>query len=187
MVMAQSATRSQQEFLKGAIQRLGMTRASFAQRISVPEKTLDKWLAPAGTSDFRKMPDMVWTYVIEILAWDAKMPDIPPLGVYDDANQPEILVKPSVALNAHRAEIRKIVESNRASNARVFGSVLRGEDTVESDLDLLVEPQPGMTLLNVGAIECGVSELLGVEVDVLTPNALPEKFRARVMAEAQPV
>lgn len=96
-------------------------------------------------------------------------------------------MKPSVALNAHRAEIRRIVESNRASNARVFGSVLRGEDTVESDLDLLVEPKPGMTLLNVGAIECGVSELLGVEVDVLTPNALPEKFRARVMAEAQPV
>jgi predicted nucleotidyltransferase len=80
-----------------------------------------------------------------------------------------------------------IVERNRASNARVFGSVLRGEDTDESDLDLLVEPEPGMTLLNVGAIECGVSELLGVEVDVLTPNALPDKFRARVMAEAQPV
>jgi predicted nucleotidyltransferase len=93
----------------------------------------------------------------------------------------------SVAVNAHRAEIRRIVADNRASNARVFGSVLRGEDTDESDLDLLVEPQPGMTLLNVGAIECGVSELLGVEVDVLTPNALPDKFRARVMAEAQPV
>lgn len=96
-------------------------------------------------------------------------------------------MKPSVALNAHRAEIRSIVSNNRASNARVFGSVLRGEDTDESDLDLLVEPQPGMTLLNVGAIECTVSELLGVEVDVLTPNALPDKFRARVLAEAQPV
>lgn len=96
-------------------------------------------------------------------------------------------MRPSVALNAHRAEIRGIVEDNRASNARVFGSVLRGEDTDESDLDLLVEPLPGMTLLNVGAIECGVSELLGVEVHVLTPNALPDKFRACVIAEAQPV
>ena len=58
-----------------------MTRASFALRISVPEKTLDKWLAPTGISDFRNMPDAVWAYVREILAWDAKMFDIPPMGV----------------------------------------------------------------------------------------------------------
>lgn len=96
-------------------------------------------------------------------------------------------VKPSIALSAHRAEVRRIVEANRASNARVFGSVLRGEDTEQSDLDLLVEPSPGMTLLNVGAIRYRLAELLGVQVDVLTPNALPEKFRAIVVAEAQPV
>ena len=52
--------------------RLGLTRAGFAQRISVPEKTLDKWLAPSDTSDFRNMPDVVWAYVREILEWDAK-------------------------------------------------------------------------------------------------------------------
>jgi predicted nucleotidyltransferase len=96
-------------------------------------------------------------------------------------------VKPSVALNAHRAEIRQIVEANRASNARVFGSVVHGDDTEESDLDLLVEPRPGMTLLNVGTIRYKLAELLGVRVDVLTPNALPDKFRANVIAEAQPV
>jgi predicted nucleotidyltransferase len=96
-------------------------------------------------------------------------------------------VRPSIALNAHRAEIRRIVEDNRASNARVFGSVLRGEDTDESDLDLLVEPLPGMSLINVGIIRYKLADLLGVVVDVLTPNALPDKFRARVLAEAQPV
>lgn len=96
-------------------------------------------------------------------------------------------MKPSVALNAHRVEIRRIVEDNRALNARVFGSVVRGEDTEESDLDLLVEPQPGMSLLNVGIIRYKLADLLGVAVDVLTPNALPDKFRARVLAEAQPV
>jgi len=94
-------------------------------------------------------------------------------------------VKPSIALDAHRVEVRQIVEANRASNARVFGSVLHGEDTDESDLDILVEPQPGMTLINVGTIRYKVSELLGVPVDVLTPNALPETFRALVLAEAQ--
>lgn len=96
-------------------------------------------------------------------------------------------MRPSIALDTHRVEIRMIVEANRASNARVFGSVLRNEDTDESDLDLLVEPHPMMTLLNLGAIRSRLSDLLGVKVDVLTPNALPDKFRALVMAEAQPV
>ena len=48
-------------------------------------------------------------------------------------------MKPSEALAAHRAEIRRLVEVNRASNPRVFGSVSRSEDTEERDLDLLVD------------------------------------------------
>jgi len=93
-------------------------------------------------------------------------------------------MKPSIALDAHRVEIRLIVEANRAVNARVFGSVLHGEDTEESDLDILVDPEPGMTLLNIGSIRRQLAQLLGVSVDVLTPNALPEKFREVVVAEA---
>jgi predicted transcriptional regulator len=62
----------QQEFLREAMGTLGMTRAAFAKRISVPEKTLDKWLAPSETTDFRNMPEVVWAYVREILTWEAK-------------------------------------------------------------------------------------------------------------------
>ncbi|RQS99378.1 transcriptional regulator [Burkholderia contaminans] len=62
----------QQVFLRDAIAALGMTRTEFAQRISVPIKTLDKWLAPANSSDFRNMPDVVWAYVREILDWTRK-------------------------------------------------------------------------------------------------------------------
>lgn len=96
-------------------------------------------------------------------------------------------MKPSIALDAHRAEIRLIVEANRAVNARVFGSVLHGEDTEESDLDILVDPEPGMTLLNIGSIRRQLAQLLRVSVDVLTPNALPEAFRETVVAEAVPI
>jgi hypothetical protein len=71
MATKQVSPLSQQEFLKDAIQRLGMTRVGFAKRISVPEKTLDKWLAPVGTCDFRPLPEVVWSYVREILMWDA--------------------------------------------------------------------------------------------------------------------
>ncbi|KVQ00040.1 aspartate carbamoyltransferase catalytic chain [Burkholderia ubonensis] len=65
-------TQAQQEFLREAMQALGLTRAAFATRISVPEKTLNKWLAPANTGDYRNMPDVVWAYVREILVWDAQ-------------------------------------------------------------------------------------------------------------------
>lgn len=96
-------------------------------------------------------------------------------------------MKPSQALNIHRAAIRRIVESHHAHNARVFGSVLRGEDTEDSDLDILIDPTPETTLLDIGAIRHELRKLLGIPVDVLTPNALPDNFRADVLAKARPL
>lgn len=80
-----------------------------------------------------------------------------------------------------------MVESHRACNARVFGSVLHGKDTEDSDLDILIDPTPETTLFDIGAIRHELLQLLGVPVDVLTPKALPEKVRAAVLAEAVPV
>lgn len=96
-------------------------------------------------------------------------------------------MKPSQALDAHRTAIRRVVAENRATNARVFGSVLRGEDTEDSDLDLLVDPTTDTTLLDLARIQGQLQELLGITVDVLTPKALPKSFRHRVLAEATPV
>ncbi|MCD2179817.1 nucleotidyltransferase family protein [Rhizobium sp. C1] len=96
-------------------------------------------------------------------------------------------MKPSEALESNRAAIRRVVEAHRACNARVFGSVLRGRDTDGSDLDILVDPTPETTLMDVAAIQVELQDLLGVTVDVLTPRALPEAFRSRVLEEAEPV
>jgi hypothetical protein len=97
-------------------------------------------------------------------------------------------VRPSEALGVHREQIRRVVEANHASNPRVFGSVLRSADTPGSDLDLLVDPIQGVTtLLDIAGIQIEVQALLGVPVDVLTPGALPEKFRDQVLREAVPV
>jgi uncharacterized protein len=96
-------------------------------------------------------------------------------------------VRPSAALNTHRAEIRAIVKANKATNPRVFGSVVHGNDKEGSDLDILVDPTPETSLLDIGIIQDALVQLLGVEVDVLTPKALPETFRATVIAEAVPV
>jgi predicted nucleotidyltransferase len=96
-------------------------------------------------------------------------------------------MRPSIALNAHRAEIRRIVETNKAANPRVFGSVVRGEDADGSDLDILVDPLPNTSLLDIGIIQDELVRLLGVNVDIVTPKGLPDSFRARVMAEAVPI
>ena len=96
-------------------------------------------------------------------------------------------MRPSEALNLHRDEILRIVASRRATNPRVFGSVLHGEDTEESDLALLVDPTPETSLFDIGAIRRQLRNLLGVSVDVVTPNALHPRMRDRVIAEARPI
>ena len=80
-----------------------------------------------------------------------------------------------------------MVAAHRATNPRVFGSVAHGNDTEDSDLDILIDPTPDTSLFDIGAIRHELLKLLGVPVDVLTPKALPEKFRAAVLAEAVPV
>lgn len=96
-------------------------------------------------------------------------------------------MKPSTSFDAKREDIRRLVGRFRVTNPRVFGSVLHGEDTEGSDLDLLVDPLPGTTLFDLGGLQAELEDLLGVPVDVRTPMGLPEKFRATVVAEAQPV
>ena len=93
-------------------------------------------------------------------------------------------MRPSLALQQHREAIREIALRNRVLNVRVFGSVLHGDDIEGSDLDLLVEPTTETTLMDIAKIQVEVAKLLKVKVDVLTPNALPDKFRTRVMTEA---
>lgn len=91
---------------------------------------------------------------------------------------------PSQAFFLHRARIREIALSHHVRNVRVFGSALRGDETAGSDLDLLVEPTEATSLFDIGAIRFELKNLLGIEVDVLTPNGLPQKFRDQVLREA---
>ena len=96
-------------------------------------------------------------------------------------------MRPSVALQTHREAIRRIALSHRVTNVRVFGSVVHGDDTEGSDLDLLVEPTKETTMMDIGAIRYELKQLLGIPVDVLTPRAIPDHFRSLVLQEATPV
>jgi uncharacterized protein len=96
-------------------------------------------------------------------------------------------MKPSEALAAHRAELRHLASHHGLHHPRVFGSVLTGSDDEESDLDLLVDPSETTSLFTLAAFKREAETLLGVPVCVLTPNALPTKFRSEVLQMAQPL
>ena len=87
-------------------------------------------------------------------------------------------------LKEKREEILRIATQHGARNIRVFGSVARGEADEKSDIDFLVEMEPGRTLLDMGGLLMDLRELLGRDVDVVTERGLKERIRDRVLREA---
>ena len=98
-----------------------------------------------------------------------------------------IIVRPSLSLKLKRQAVLAAATRFRAANPRVFGSVAHGNDREGSDIDLLVDPLPEATLFDLGGLQFELEALLGVPVDLLTPGDLPVKFRAQVLADAQPI
>lgn len=87
-------------------------------------------------------------------------------------------------LNEKRPEILGLAEKYGARNMRVFGSVVRGEADEESDIDFLVDMEPGRSLLDMGGLLMELRELLGRKVDVVTTRGLNPRIRERVLREA---
>lgn len=83
-----------------------------------------------------------------------------------------------------RTQIRFIAEQHGGRNIRVFGSVARGDDRPDSDLDLLIDLEKGRTLLDLIAIQQDLEELLGRKVDVHTEKSVSKFFRDQVLSEA---
>lgn len=83
-----------------------------------------------------------------------------------------------------RADVLAAAATNGINNVRVFGSVARGESGPDSDLDLLVDVEPGHGLFAMGAFAFAVQDVLGVFTQVVTVAGLKERIRERVLAEA---
>jgi predicted nucleotidyltransferase len=86
-----------------------------------------------------------------------------------------------------RSEILALAARHGARNVRVFGSVARGEADAASDIDFLVDFEPGRSLLDLAALLVDLEDLLGHPVDVVTEPGLKARIRQRVLAEAVPV
>jgi predicted nucleotidyltransferase len=90
-------------------------------------------------------------------------------------------------LQTHRDDILSVAASHGARNVRVFGSVARGEARPDSDVDILVDMEPGRSLFDLGGLLYDLQTLLGMEVDVVTEKGLRPRIRAQVMREAVPL
>lgn len=87
-------------------------------------------------------------------------------------------------LRSEREEILRIAAMHGASNVRVFGSVARGEAGPDSDVDLLVDMEPGRSLLDRAGLIAELEQLLGRPVDVGTDRTLRQHLRSRALREA---
>jgi predicted nucleotidyltransferase len=90
-----------------------------------------------------------------------------------------------MTIDQNRDEILRIAASHGARNVRVFGSVARGEDQADSDVDLLVEMEDDRSLLDLVGLEQELEELLKRGVDVLTDVSIHPALRSRITAEAR--
>jgi predicted nucleotidyltransferase len=94
------------------------------------------------------------------------------------------MISSQSVLRLKRTQILQIAARNGVERLRVFGSVARGTDDAQSDIDFLVELAPNRGLLDLGNFLYEVRSLLGKEVDVVTEKGLRRRIRDRVLAEA---
>jgi len=87
-------------------------------------------------------------------------------------------------LTAKREAILRLAARRGAGNVRIFGSAARGENDAASDVDFLVDLEPGRSLLDLGRLQRDLEELLAAKVDVVSSRGLCERVRERVLRDA---
>ena len=90
-------------------------------------------------------------------------------------------------LKEKREAILEIAAQHGARNVRVFGSVARGEANEQSDIDFLVDLEPGRSLLDLRGLLTDLKDLLGRDVDLVTEDGIYWLLRRRILKEARPL
>ncbi len=90
-------------------------------------------------------------------------------------------------IKRNRKNILRLAKRYGVTDIRVFGSVLRGEETPDSDIDFLVSLEPGRSLFDVGGLLVELEALFGCKVDIVTEKSLHWYIRDKVLKEARPL
>lgn len=87
-------------------------------------------------------------------------------------------------LRAQREMILRVIERNNGAHPRVFGSVARNQQKPTSDVDMLIDSKPGMSMMDVVHIENSLASIFGVKFDVNLARGLPRRWREQALSEA---
>lgn len=155
--------------LAATMKREGVSRSELAKRMHTDRSTVGRVLNPTDE-----------TVTLATLRRAAEALGRVPMVVLEAE-------RPSVVLERTRPELRRIAAKHGLTNVRVFGSVARGDDTADSDLDLVAEIPVGLNLLDVGAVIEELAAAFGRNVDLAEYAALKPHVRENIERESMPL
>lgn len=159
--------------LREARQRAGLSQVELGRRAGVAQSVVSAYESGARQPSLPTLARLVESTGLE-------------LAVHLTESSSSESGKGNLAQRVHgcRAELREVIARYGLSNARLFGSVARGEDGPDSDVDLLVDVPAGVGLISLGRCQSELEELLGVRVDLVAAGDLKPRLAAEVLAEA---
>lgn len=164
--------------LRSARQAAHLSQNDLARRVGVAQSVISAY------ESGRREPSLpTLTRLIEATGHEMS------IGIVANPERPRGLPDSPLArrLRQRRTAILRTAEHRRAHNVRVFGSVARGDTAASSDVDLLVDLDEGVGLLDLIGLERELTELLGVDVDVVPADSLKPLIRQQVEREAVPL
>jgi len=154
------------EILKQARREAGLTQAELARRSATSQSAVAAYESGAKMPSVPTLDRLLGVAGVELGA------SLLPRTVTSPEKGRGRLLK---RLRDHHAEIVETAKEHGATNVRIFGSIARGDENDESDIDLLVDSEPGFSLLDQVRLRRALIELLGVDVDVVTSNGLLQR------------
>lgn len=152
----------------------GMSQVELARRAGTSQPAIAAYESGARSPSVRTLDKIIRAAGASLVV------DLRPLSLGDG----ELLMQ----LRSHQRRIRDLAKARLIHNVRVFGSIARGEETEDSDVDLLVDYDAASRgVLALAAFASDVEALIGTPVDVSTPDLLRDEIRDQVLAEAVPL
>lgn len=164
--------------IREARQGAGLSQTELARRAAVAQSVIS-----AYETDRREPGLAMLTRLVEAAGHDLVLDVRPSAGLRRGLPDTPL----GRRLRRNRRAVIDTAARGGATNVRVFGSVARGDDTEQSDVDLLVDLGDDVGLIGLSRITREIGEILGVDVDVVPANSLKPAVHARVLAEAIPL
>jgi len=162
-------------FLRDARHRAGLSQVELGRRAGVAQSVISAYESGARQPSVPMLARLVAATGLEL---DMRLSEPAATGHASGMLGQRVL--------AHRVEIQEVLARYGLSNARLFGSVARGDERSGSDVDLLVDVPPGVGLVTLGRCQAELEVLLGARVDLVPAGDLKPRVAGQVLAEAVP-